>query len=111
MVTVHVIASQNPDIPNKPDTPNVPVTPMKPTQPNQTISEPSESAKNAGNTSVNVVSASKQKTNSNTPSKMNTLPQTDEKDSNPEITMGILGLLASIIGLFGLGKRRRNKEN
>ena len=125
-VTVHVIASQNPDTPdipnkpgtpdtpdtpNKPDTPNVPVTPMKPTQSNQTISESSESAKNAGNTSVNVVSASKQKINSNAPSKMNTLPQTGEKDSDPEITMGILGLLASIISLFGLSKRRRNKED
>lgn len=84
---------------------------MKPTQPNQTISESSEPVKNTGNESVNVVSASKQKTKSNASSRMNTLPQTGEKDSNSEITMGILGLLASIMGLIGLGKRRRNEED
>ncbi|MGL3993188.1 LPXTG cell wall anchor domain-containing protein, partial [Pediococcus acidilactici] len=40
--------------------------------------------------------------------KQNRLPQTDESKNTTESTLGVIGLLMSILGLFGLGKKRRH---
>ena len=97
-----------PATPDTPDTPGTPATPDTPGTP--ATPESSQPTEAVDNPATNVTPAQKQNTATNNSDK-NTLPQTGEEDSNAKVAIGALGLLASIMGLFGLGKRRRNEKD
>ncbi|MCM6792870.1 BspA family leucine-rich repeat surface protein [Pediococcus pentosaceus] len=118
-ITVHVIASATPNTPSNPDRPDksadtdVPDTSMKPSN-SDTVGLPTKSKSNnlvkiTNKRVANIVPAKKHSKPIST-SKVNTLPQTGENDSNIETTIGVMGLLASVMGLIGFGKRRNRED-
>ncbi|MCM6819926.1 bacterial Ig-like domain-containing protein [Pediococcus pentosaceus] len=118
-VMVRVVASATPNIPSNPDYPDksadtdVPDTSIKPSN-SDTVGLPAKSKSNnlvkiTNKRAANIVQAKKHSKTVST-SKVNTLPQTGENDSNIETTIGVMGLLASVMGLIGFGKRRNRED-